>query len=58
MSSRKGDDHRGGIYGDPEQVKAVYQCEKTQRPCKVAALSLFSFWEKNQLLFMGRNFLN
>ena len=36
----------------------VYQCEKTQRPCKVAALSLFSFWEKNQLLFMGRNFLN
>ena len=58
ISSREGDNHRGRIYGDPEPVKAVYQCEKTQRPCKVAALSLFSFWEKNQLLFMGRNFLN
>ena len=43
----------GRIYGDPETVKAVYQCEKTQRPCKVAALSLFFVLGKESVTFHG-----
>ena len=34
-------------------VKAVYQCEKTQRPCKVAALSSFFVLGKESVTVHG-----
>ena len=48
---REGDNHRGRIYGDPEPVKAVYQCEKTPETIQSGCSGVFFVLGKESVTF-------